>query len=198
MGRDIKNPKKIILKTSGFTVFPALGPIGIEGYVLICSNEHFKGIDEMPSELDKELENVVDRIKKSVSDYYSSPVVVYEHGGSKPLCYRWGGCLDHFHLHVVPTKVDILGYLKKKDFSLEKIKGFDRLREIIKKRCMSYFLVEQEAKRYVCEIGVLPSQYLRQVIAELEGKKNWDWRRYPGYNVMKKTHSNLKRFLNDS
>jgi len=191
LGAQIDNRDEILFRTNNFTVTPALGQIGIEGYCLICSNEHFIGMGDMPASLDSELEAILSKTLDVISNHYSPRVVVFEHG-PRLRCNTGGSCLEHAHFHIVPTGVDILGFLSK-HFKPESIKGLERLREIYRFVRNSYlFLETQERKRFVFEVQQVPSQYIRQIIAVGEGKNEWDWRKYPDYETFKKTLEKLR------
>lgn len=191
LGAEINNPDKVIYKTANFTVKPALGQMGIEGYCLICSNEHFIGIGNVSDSLESELESVLSKTLEVIANQYSPQVVVFEHG-PKLGCNKGGICLEHAHFHIVQTKVDVFNFLNKR-FKPEKIQGLERLREIYKLAKSSYlFLETQERKRFVFEVDIVPSQYIRQIIAVGEGRSNWDWMKYPDYETFEKTLEKLR------
>ncbi len=192
LGEQLKRDREVLYRTHNFSVTPAYGQIGIEGYLLVCTNEHYIGIGGTPSALECELETVISKTLNVIADSYSPEIVVFEHG-PKSDCHKGGGCLDHTHLHVVPTKVDVFGFLFNKHFKPEKIQGLERLRKIYETNNSSYLLLEtQERKRFVFEVDIIPSQYLRQIIAMGEGRSNWDWRKYPDEETFKKTLEKLR------
>ncbi len=198
LGEQINDSYRVLHEGNNFIVTPALGQLGIEGYLLICSKEHFVGICGMPANLDSELEIILDKTRQIISEHYTSNILVFEHG-PRLGCYKGGGCLEHAHLHVVPTGVDVAGFLRDKDFVLEEVSDFSRLRNIHSEKKSSYlFLETQVRRRFVCEVDVLPSQYLRRVIANLEVRDNWDWRTYPDYDSFYATLKKLRgKFENE-
>ena len=192
LGEEYQLKKNVLYESDNFFVVPTIGQMGIEGYVMLCSKEHYIGIGNLPKEYLSELESVLANIKKVISETYDSEVVVFEHG-PRLICHKGGSCLDHGHLHIVPTSVDIMEFLQKK-FKPEEIQDFNRLREIYYEQKSSYMFVEsQDNKRYVIEVEFpIPSQYLRQVIASKKGNKDWDWRINPDYETFNRTVSRLK------
>lgn len=191
LGEEFVSEKNVLFRSDNFFVVPALGQMGIEGYVLLCSQEHFCGIGMVPAQYETELEAVLERSRAVLLEQYHSEVLIFEHG-PRLGCHKGGGCLEHAHLHVVPSAVDVMDFLNKK-FVIEQIDSFERLREISYEKKFSYLFVEaQDQKRYCIEIDVpIASQYLRQIIASKRGVLQWDWRSYPDHATFEKTRQYL-------
>ena len=192
LGDEYASKENILYESDNFFAVPALGQMGIEGYILLCSKEHYLGMGNIPKEYEPELERILKKTKKIISEIYNSEILVFEHG-PRLGCHRGGGCLDHGHFHLIPTPVDIMDFLNKK-FKTEEIKNFDRLREIYKNQQSSYLFIEtQDNKRYIIKVdSPIPSQYLRQVIASKLVISNWDWRIDSDLETFKKTVEKLK------
>jgi len=203
LGNEFDKKRNILYETDNFFVVPTVGQIGIEGYLLICSKEHFIGVGGMPEKYQQELEETIKKTRNVLSKTYNSDVLVFEHG-PRIACYRGGGCLDHSHLHLVPVSEDIMeplvvhllrGLQLKEYYKLERISGFDRLKEIYDKQESSYLFIETaKLERYTTEVNFqIPSQYLRQIVASKIGKINdWDWRIKPDNETFERTIENLK------
>jgi diadenosine tetraphosphate (Ap4A) HIT family hydrolase len=204
LGAELEAKTKILYESDNFFITPTIGPIGLEGYVLLCSKDHFLGVGGMPVKYRPELEEVLKHAKRVLSETYHSEVLVFEHG-PRVGCYRGGGCLDHTHLHIVPLAFQLmepvalrfLRALAVKDYyKIERIGGFEKLTDIFEKQEASYLFVEtNEQKRYTTEVNfVLPSQYLRQVIAQGIGQENkWSWKENPDYETVEKTIERLQK-----
>lgn len=192
LGDEYNLKKNVLYESEHFFVVPTIGQMGIEGYLLLCSKKHYLGMGNIPKEYLIELEDILRKTKEIISKIYDSKVLVFEHG-PKSDCHNGGGCLDHGHLHIVPTSLDIVPLLTK-SFELEEINDFSSLAEISKAKKYSYMFIEtQTGKRYVVEIkSVLPSQYLRQLLALKMGINNWDWKINPDYETFEKTIQTLK------
>ena len=192
LGDEYQLKKNVLYESDNFFVVPTLGQMGIEGYVLLCCKEHHIGMGNIAEEHTSELESILERTKKIISETYGSEVLVFEHG-PRLGCNNRGGCLDHGHLHIVPTSVDIIEFLQRM-FKTEEIQDFSRLREIYEAQKSSYMFVEtQDNKRYVIEVEFpIPSQYLRQVLASKMGFAEWDWRVNPDYETFERTVNQLK------
>lgn len=192
LGRELLDRHNIIYESENFFAVPALGQLGIEGYLLLCSKKHHIGLGDIPKIYYPELENFLDKTRNVIFSVYGSGVLMFEHG-PRFSCHKGGGCLDHAHLHLVPTSVDVMDFLNK-IFKPQKINGLDRLKKIFKKQKSSYlFLIDQSKKRYVIETTIpIPSQYIRQIIASKMGVKDWDWRINPDRKTFIKTIKRLK------
>jgi len=192
LGRELLDRHNILYESENFFIVPALGQLGIEGYLLLCSKKHYIGLGDIPETYYPELENFLDKTTNVVSSVYGPDILVFEHG-PKLSCHKGGGCLDHAHLHLVPTSVDVMDFLNK-IFKPKKINSLDKLKKIFKKQKSSYlFLIDQSKKRYVIEPTIpIPSQYIRQIIASKMGVKNWDWRINPDRKTFIKTIKRLK------
>lgn len=199
---NIVNEEKILFQTDNFFIAPTKGPIGIRGYLLICSKQHFEGIGGTPETYHKELEENLKKTKKILSETYNSKVIVFEHG-PKIGCFKGGGCFDHAHLHVLPVATNVmisliknlLNALEIRDYyNVERMDKFNRLNEIHDQQESSYFFTEtNDGKRYLTNVNfTLPSQYIRQILAFSLKRQNWDWRIHPDYQTLNKTLDDLE------
>ena len=71
LGDEYQLKKNILYESTNFFVVPSIGQMGIKGYVLLCSKEHYFGMGNIPEEQISELETVLDRVKKIISDKQS-------------------------------------------------------------------------------------------------------------------------------
>ena len=181
---------RILFESKNFIVFPSLSQI-VEGYLLIATKKHYIGLGEIPKELVPELEEVKNKVKEVLSKFYTIPIF-FEHG---PVSQnkKGGCCIEHAHLHSVPINVDILDNIKK-NFKSIKIDNFLSLNKQFKKRIPYFYYENQMGERYLFELfDVIPSQYLRQLVAiKTNSKDKWDWRIYFGLKEMRNTVLKLK------
>lgn len=202
LGAELNSREKVLYESDNFFVIPTIGQMGIEGYLLLCSKEHFIGVGDVPAQYESELEEVLKTTRGVLSEHYNSDVLVFEHG-PRIGCHRGGGCLDHSHLHILPISINLiesmalnlLNALQVKDYSkIERIDSFGRLRDLYSSQEASYMFVEScDLKRYVTEVNfVIPSQYLRQIIALNIGATDWDWRSNPDHETVDRTVNNLQ------
>lgn len=175
---------RIIYSSENLAVFPSFGPI-VEGHLLIVPKQHHISIAQMP-QLHSELSKVQEKIRETLTKNYCEPIF-FEHG---PISRyeKAGCCIEHAHLHAVPTSSSILEEITR-NFDYQEIKGFSKL-----PTQTAYLFLEEKEKRYVFPIReVLPSQYLRQVLAAKLGvPERWNWRDSFGLEEVKKTIKKLQ------
>lgn len=168
---------RIIRKTDKFLVFPPLGQF-VEGSLLFATKDHIISFAHIPDEYYEELEMFLSEILHMVSKHYKNPIV-FEHGpmtsSNKGTC-----CVDHAHFNIFPVDIDIHRYLKDK-FPFRKIKNFKELQDQKEKNKPYLFVQDNNGNRYIYDVEVVPSQYIRQIIAkELGMPEKWHWREYIG------------------
>lgn len=192
LGKDLETPGRRLYKTNNFSIMPTLGQIGIEGYLLLCTNEHYDGFGNVPQSLEKEFFEILKKTKDILRREYSKDIVVFEHGPRKG-CTGGGTCIDHAHMHVIPLEIDLIRSLREKHLYPIEVQNLGILREIYSENG-SYIFIEQEDKMQVARLNrLIPSQFMRKVIAEQIGKLDmWDWRQYPDYATIKKTMRSLE------
>lgn len=179
----------VVAESQNFFVFPSLGQL-VEGYLLICSQEHFLGLSQIHEEHFQELENVKESVRQLLSREYREPIF-FEHGCIEET-KKAGCCVAHAHLHAIPLETDILPYIQK-NFHGRKINSLYELRQ--QKGSLGYFYYENQRKeQYIFELNErVPSQYLRQVIAAQVGvPENWDWRAFPFRDKVLRTYDRLR------
>lgn len=192
--RDGSWEKRTLWRTKNFTVTPTIGAMGIPGYLLIVTNKHFEGMSQTPPSLDTELEEVIDKTRKILYENYSPHIIMFEHGPDLENKKKRGGrCINHTHLHLVPTKADLVKFLEKRVNPLE-MKGFSLCRDVVHQRKSSYLMIEsQDRKRLIYPIDIpLETQYIRKVIATLEGREEWNWTQFPNKELFEKTLNELR------
>jgi diadenosine tetraphosphate (Ap4A) HIT family hydrolase len=201
-----EEPERVLCETDNFFVAPTLGPIGIEGYLLILSKECFKGIGGIPDEMYPELEELQVRTREVLREVYGGYPQVFEHG-PRVCDYRGGSCLDHAHLHVVPgvdllddIAVDLMHRLENPGlfYRVERIESYQRASEIFNRGQSSYFMAESpDGRRMLAEVNFyIPSQYMRRLIGKQTGTDDWDWGVFPEFNMVEKTIDALQGKFN--
>lgn len=176
-----------------YYVFPGLGQI-VEGYLIIATKEHFRGIGEVSEELHSELEKVMATVRTALAQHYWSPLF-FEHGPAGP-SKRGGCCIEHAHIHAMPVEIDILPELTR-EFRAIRMERFSELKDFVRRGKPYLFLETNTGERYRFEVpDAIPSQYIRRVIAEKIGKsERWDWGAYRGLKEMQSTVLRLDSFF---
>jgi len=197
----VHEPERVLYETDNFFVAPTIGPIGIEGYLLILSKFCFSGMGALPESLYGELESVIETTKRVIKLEYGVAPHLFEHGPR--ICdVHGGGCLDHAHLHLIPGE-DIMGDLGAEMmlgldqvgmlFGAERTDNFKRAAEICHDQRHSYMIVESSyGQRVIINVNFhIPSQYLRRMVADKSNSAMWDWKKWPDHDTVKKTIKSL-------
>jgi ATP adenylyltransferase len=165
-----------ILETERFVVWPSLGGF-VEGWVLILPKVHRLSFGTCPPEWLDELDDLVAVVTGRVEDAYGE-AAVFEHGPAE--CATQAGCgIDHAHLHVVPTDVDLLAagaHAVAAHLVWESVDGFDGLQQTLATRGQSYLYVRQFGVEHVAFAPDLPSQAMRRALAAALERPIFDWK----------------------
>jgi hypothetical protein len=128
-----------------------------------------------------ELKEVLREVRCRLSRLYGEELCTFEHGAACP-SNRAGACIDHAHVHVLPTNCDVSEHLAA--FQYRRLSALHDLR-VFDEGPQSYIYYEPEPGQmmaYTCDERV-PSQFMRRLICEQLGNKMaWDWRVAPYSN----------------
>jgi len=189
--KEYSEKKNVIFESANFFVVPSLGQI-VEGYLLICSKEHFIGLGQLPKKLLDELRVVQTKTKDVLSGQYTNPIF-FEHGPTSST-KKGGCCIEHAHLHAVPVNIDIFDDISK-NFKAIEIKNYFPLNKQFKKGTPYFYYENQKGNKYLFELPqIIPSQYLRRLIAvRINAPNRWNWMECPGIKEFNRTIRKLKR-----
>jgi len=187
---------KILFQSNNFAVFPSLGAL-VKGWLLIVPKDHFLCLGALSQELHSELNELRSRVSLSLEECYGS-VTVFEHGPAQP--DHLVGCgVDHAHLHILPTQINLIEGVK--EVFPDPLK-WERVRNIQETACfyearLPYLYVEQSpGTGYVTTHSNLQSQMFRKVIARHIGKpEQYNWRQFPETATILSTVERLERWL---
>jgi diadenosine tetraphosphate (Ap4A) HIT family hydrolase len=162
---------RTILETPWLKVLPTLGHF-VKGYLLLVPKEHFCALADTPAELIRELEEVKAALVRQLSPM-CGPYVFFEHGARGP---DSGGCgISHAHLHALPLTADEVLPKLKSQFPYLPIGSLSDLESAT---CGASYLYYEDpsSQGWLFFPKLLPSQYMRRLIAEAAGISQWDWR----------------------
>ncbi len=180
---------RIVLETDHFFVFPSVGSF-VSGYLLIAPKRHVLSMADTPAEQLEELEQLLRQVRALLTDRYEQ-TVFFEHGpcANQP---RGISCVEHAHIHALPTSVNVWNELAK-DFPVESVSYLSELVTRIGSNRPYLFYEDQQGTRSVFVIPeMIPSQHIRKLIAGKLGKSEWNWRQYPFFEEMIKTMHHIK------
>jgi len=181
-------PSRIVHATPHFLVFPPLGQF-TEGGLLLATREHHRAMACLSEDLYDELERLMQETSDLLLERYGRRPVFFEHAplapGDKGTC-----CVDHAHLNVFPVDVDVHRHLKRFPHT-----AMGRMHELAEAgpRSQGYlFLQTGQGSRFVYDVGIAPSQYVRKIITSQLGQpERWHWREYLGLEELKRTVATL-------
>ncbi|MCV6610355.1 MAG: hypothetical protein OIF55_06265 [Amphritea sp.] len=179
--------ERILREYKSFYVIPTLGALE-EGHVLIVSKRHVSGLPDFYYEEKEELKIILSEWMRLLEFVYRRKVGFFQHGVSS--C-TGNGCVDHFHLHVLPQKVDLYSLVKAKIT----VKDVNDLSDVIEPG--DYICVgNNESCIGVAYLDVVPSQFVRKLYAlNVSDLSDWNWRAVKNQEKMKKTYVDLMGLL---
>ena len=187
------NPEdEIIDESENFYAKAALGQF-VFGYTLIISKEHFPSFAYVPEHLFPELEAFRSNVLDKLHDLCQHPITIMEHGALNR-CQRWGACIDHAHLHLMPLAPDLYPILSER-FSFAELESVSEVRRF-RDAEVPYLYHQREGFRSY-GVGLsqdVPSQMLRQIACQALGTPElWDWRNRPLRDVLQRFKSEYMR-----
>ena len=140
------------------------------GHVLIITNKHYLNFFEIPKEMKFQVRKLIFIIFLFLS--FNSDVLFFEHGSAQS-GYA-GASIDHAHLHCIPYKFDLTGYLNEE---LGQAEECDILSpEKYFNNEFSYIYLESEKNgNKIYKVEKLPSQFLRRLVFEKQGSQEYKW-----------------------
>ncbi|MCJ7448970.1 MAG: hypothetical protein MUO72_14895 [Bacteroidales bacterium] len=178
----------ILYESEHFKVVPSLGSL-IEGWVLITPKKEALNFSMLYEDIYSELELVISEIRNIQHSLYGNSIL-FEHGPMKNAS-KTGCGVDYAHLHLVPTRLDLISGIQKflhVDFKWQEIVGISEINSI-NRDLQDYLYYRTLDNRHFCTFNQeFPSQIFRQVIAYSLGfPERYNWKEYPELAVINKT-----------
>lgn len=169
-------------------ITPDLSPL-VPGHLLIVSQNHYNSFAGAPIEVQNDLQKTIEYIHNSL---HYEKIAWFEHGAV--FSGKGGASIDHAHLHVLPYEFPIQQaveadnkYSKKVEFSKD----------------LFYKLAEKQPYLWISNgfdsssiyyVDNLPSQYLRSIVVQLQGKREYNWKsNFMGEESKKKYRATLEK-----
>jgi diadenosine tetraphosphate (Ap4A) HIT family hydrolase len=183
----------VVATAPNFGVCLDVAPLAA-GHLILHSAEHHACSGEVPRELFAELKTVKQAAVSALRRRYGS-VTLYEHG-------RAGHCLTdgpehrlchHFHLHCVPTEVDVSDELATR-FSSVQVSDYGQLTDLYEEYG-DYLYVENADGEGVYFVVDRPIErhLLRTLISRAMGcPERADWKNYPSTELLERGMADLR------
>jgi ATP adenylyltransferase len=178
---------QVLYERDGFSVLPGLGAQR-EGYLLIVPHAHVFSSAELSTHERERLEDVKEEVAHVLNQAYG-PCVFFEHGacGHKR---RAGGCIDHVHLHALPTEAPIV-QVADNARHFHRIRGQDELARWVSRPYVS--IQDQTGSLFVADGQDLPGQFMRRMVGQAIGSPDdWDFEAFPQHERMRATITKLE------
>lgn len=163
-----------LLSTNELVVVPGLGIPDI-GYVLIVPRQHYLSIAGLPPSILEHVRQVKALVSTTLSTRFGS-IVFFEHGPGAAGASS-GNCIDHAHLHALPTSIDVVMMLNQ----FHALTPCDDLADLTRLARDAYLYVEQDGRGFVVSpVTRLPGQYMHRLLALGRGTPaEWDYALFP-------------------
>ena len=186
-----------IFESRGFVALPTVGAL-VEGWLLVVPKTPALSFARISPAQFSELGEFLDEIVPVVESAYGS-VSVFEHGPA--IANSSVGCgVDYAHLHLVPTRCDLLAGARNiaANIRWDQIGSFDEVQNYAE-LADGYWFLKQDYRLDLCylgkcEYGNPTSQLFRRVIANYLGRPSvFDWKNELGESMITSTVENLSQ-----
>lgn len=175
----------VIDRSDWFTIIVALGAL-VPGHLIIVSNQHVERMADLPQWRILDLEALLLRWARTLTEQWGSPCFIFEHGGRTSAAGK-GGCISHAHVQILPLSSHSIGDIgpyreeTKLNSALEGVDSHD------------YLVISRNDHWHVTTEYGISGQFLRrQISAALGFPAEWDYLVFPRLEVMRETINRLK------
>lgn len=169
----------ILLESHNFVVVPTVGMI-IPGWLLLITKQHIPNMASIPHSWHDEINDLLSRSKAMVSARFAPPFV-FEHGAVPQQCQASGSCVNHAHLHLIPSFH--IGEIEKDIFSVcnfSPILGLSSLPKALPAESGYLYYESTVGHAYAGLAEDVPSQLIRRIVAAHSQKSDqWNWVLFP-------------------
>jgi diadenosine tetraphosphate (Ap4A) HIT family hydrolase len=170
------------------TAIPTIGAY-LAGYILIVPRPHVLSLGQLDEDTRRGVEQLTEQMADRVAQVYGTTVLGFEYGLNQSQARR----IDHAHLHLLPSRADLRGWLSRRLDGYE----VDSMTELPSTSQYSYITVWHPQTRltvYPVPNDASPRIRLREVVAALDGRvdvNSWDWQGFPCGQLMRQTVDDL-------
>ncbi len=191
--------QRIIWENDKFFVCADIHPMGMRGYILLVTKEHYYSVQNAPDDLKFVLDRAKNKIAGILKRVYKKDILIFEHGSCENFTKKPQGqratCISHAHIHFVPVSVDVMKII---DVVIREHICFEikSLSELNLKSIDDYIYIEGNKKKIVCSTPKdVPSQMIRRLLHKFERRtSHWNWREVQDLQTALNTVKDLKQF----
>jgi ATP adenylyltransferase len=173
-------------------VVPSVGSL-VEGWLLAVPQRHVVALVDLYPEERAQFAAVTTRFENVLRSRYGD-IVLFEHGPAAE--GRLAGCgVDHAHMHLVPTGVDLLkgAAVVAPDLRFTRAQNLWDAEDAHNSGRDYVFLRDQAGDSWLAAAEASPSQLFRRVLARAMNLAEWDWKSDPRLDIAERTRSVLRQ-----
>lgn len=156
------------------------------GHSIIVSRQHHTSFIEDWSHGGSDLLSFVLEVESVVETVTGEALVVVEHGTGRD-AETGAGCVEHAHLHMIPSQAPVVDSFLKLGIPLEPLDDVRWIGSVGNNEHYLY-LRDTDGRQYAAMARVIASQLVRRVVAERHGAANWNWRDFVDLAQPLQTH----------
>jgi hypothetical protein len=193
LGRqDIRSA--VLSSSRAYAVIPSLGPLVVGHSLVVTTNHHSSVFGSISSHQQvEELSNHLVQFSRLISSLDNAEVLCFEHGAAEGRLGRTLCSTCHAHLHLVPVATTICDrIIHRFESGWTPLKRLQDFRMAASRYAEHLAVMRLDSAGSLCSgwIGnaeALPSQFMRQVLAEELGLEEWDWKVSPNRSILERT-----------
>jgi diadenosine tetraphosphate (Ap4A) HIT family hydrolase len=170
------------------SAIPTIGAF-LAGYLLIVPRQHVLSLGQLNAHQLRGVEQLAEQMADRIATVYGMSVLGFEYGLNLPGARR----IDHGHLHLLPTRADLKGWLSSR------LDGLDirSMTELPSTPHHSYIIVRAfpgPLTVFPVANDASPRIRLREVVAALDERLEtaaWDWQEFPCGQLIRQTVDDL-------
>ena len=168
--------ESLIYEDEYIFITPELAPL-VPGHLLIISQNHYNSFAGTPTNVQDALQKAIDYIHNNLN---YNQITWFEHGAV--FSGKGGASIDHAHLHVLPYDFPIQQAVESYNKYLKKVQFSKDVFHPLAEKQPYLWISDGFHSSSIYYVDNLPSQYLRNIVMQLQGEKEYNWK----YNFMKK------------
>ena len=150
-------------------------------HCLVLPRQHFTSFSQIPGEWWPELEAIKGQAISFLTKRFGDPFL-FEHG-SVPGMSGGGACIEHAHIHFIPKRISIVNKLQEFASTTINIRPI-RMAKVLQGIEGGYLFYQDQTGRGCIVENInkpLPKQFIRMVVAEICGIREWNWKKMLSY-----------------